>query len=64
MCSSMGLEPILHPPGKGTLASPYLLNNAPIQKKLALSPLTSSYGRSLIEIFLDLSLSDCFFVLI
>ena len=51
MCSSMGLEPILHPPGKGTLASPYLLNNAPIQKKLALNPLTSSYGRSLIEIF-------------
>ena len=51
MCSSMGLEPILHPPGKGTLASPYLLNNGPIQKKLALNPFTSSYGSSLLEIF-------------
>jgi len=46
MCSSIGLKPILHPPGKGTLASPNLLNSAPIQKKLALNPLTSSPGSS------------------
>jgi len=50
MCSSIGLEPILHPPGNGTWASPNLVNSAPIQKKLALNPLTSSYGSSLIEI--------------
>ena len=50
MCSSIGLEPILHPPGKGIFASPNLANIAPIQKKLALKPFTSSYGRSLIEI--------------
>ena len=36
MCSSIGLEPILQPPGNGTLASPNLLNSAPMQKKLAL----------------------------
>jgi len=51
MCSSIGLDPILQHPGKGTLASPNLLNSGPIQKKLALSPLTSSYGSSLIKIF-------------
>ena len=51
MCSSIGLEPISQPPGKGILASPNLLNRAPIQKKLALSPFTSSYGSSFMEIF-------------
>ena len=64
MCSSIGLKPILHPPGKGTLASPYLLNNAPIQKKLALNPLTSSYGRSLIVIFFGSISKRLFFVLV
>jgi len=62
MCSSIGLEPILHPPGNGTWASPNLVNRAPIQKKLALNPLTSSYGRSLIEIFFGSICSDYFFV--
>ena len=39
ICSLIGLSPILHPPGKGIEASPNLVNNGPIQKKLALSPL-------------------------
>ena len=41
-------------------ASPNLLNSGPIQKKLALSPLTSSYGSSLIEIFCE-SISNLLF---
>ena len=53
MCSSIGLNPILQPPGKGICTSPNLANNAPIQKKLALKPLTNSNGSSLIEIFLE-----------
>ena len=61
MCSSIGLEPMLHPPGKGTWASPNLVKSAPIQKKLALNPLTSSYGSYLIEIVVG-SISSLLFL--
>ena len=53
ICSLIGLLPILQPPGRGIEASPNLANNAPIQKKLALNPFTSSYGSSCIDIFFE-----------
>ncbi len=39
---SMGRAPMLQPPGKGTMASPWRPTNAPITKKLALSFRTAS----------------------
>ena len=36
MCSSIGLDPIKHPPGKGIFAFPNLASSGPMQKKLPL----------------------------
>ena len=46
MCSSIGLEPIKHPPGKGILAFPNLERSGPIQKKLPLRALNKSKSDS------------------
>ena len=42
ICSSTGLAPIRQPPGRGIFACPSLAINGPMQKKLALRPLTNS----------------------